>query len=280
MRFQQLGTVVQDGIKKLKLESRKEYQELAVEEHGLSSELEMLAEKYDALLIEEKESHTVSAPRPRVVSAKQRATSAAASRRLSGAPKPPSNPELTVLKAEIDSMDDQLFSLGGFNLGWRACDHQDFLRLYTKYGHYRVTSLSFLNEVLSVVPAQDVDSVKEHLGKYEDQQRLNEEKKEKIKEYKLLLKESKAKSKVSQAPKAPVAPKRASSRSALNRAKQKEEITQWKKDKENEEVNKKAEIEKQKKERIARKKDRAEQERQMKAQQALEYRMKKQIQKE
>lgn len=170
LRFQELGTCVQDGIKKLKLESRKEYQELAVEEHGLTSDLELLSEKFDAILTDEKESSAVSAPRPRVASAKKRATSAAASRRLSGAPKPPSNPELTVLKAEIDHMDDQLFSLGGFNLGWRACDHQDFLRLYTKYGPYRVSSLSFLNDVLSVVPGQTVDTVKEHLGKYEDQQ--------------------------------------------------------------------------------------------------------------
>jgi hypothetical protein len=59
-----------------------------------------------------------------------------------------------------------MFKLGGTSLGWRPADHQDFLRLATKYGPMKLTTLSFMNEVLGLVANITIDDIKSHVEVY------------------------------------------------------------------------------------------------------------------
>lgn len=163
LKIQKLATEIQEGINTFKLSSRKEYQELAIEENAIMADLENLEQKYDAIQNEEKDTTFRSTTRSSFT-AKQRPASA--SRLTQNVEKPPANPELAQLKAKISLIEDELFKLGGFNLGWRASDHQDFLRIYTKYGDFRAGSLAFANEVIGCIPDQTIDSIKEHLQQF------------------------------------------------------------------------------------------------------------------
>jgi hypothetical protein len=111
--------------------------------------------------------------------------------------------------------------------------------MYTKYGELRSSSLSFMNEVLSLVPDKDIEEVKYHLAFYKQQINLNMNKKKLIKQYKIVLKRSRtATAKIESKPSCPLPPKRSSSKSAQYskqvRAQQRETIDKWKKEKENE----------------------------------------------
>jgi hypothetical protein len=48
-------TEIQENIRQVKAESRKEYEELSLEEHGLSNELDSIMMKFDAIVDSEKD---------------------------------------------------------------------------------------------------------------------------------------------------------------------------------------------------------------------------------
>lgn len=93
---------------------------------------------------------------------------------------------MAALKRSMDQIEHQIFKLGGFNLGWRPNDHQDFLRLATKFGPHRLSSLSFMNELMGLVGHITIEEVKAHVEAYKLSLELNESKKVLIKQYKCL----------------------------------------------------------------------------------------------
>lgn len=70
-------------------------------------------------------------------------------------------------KAQIDEISDKITTLGGFSCGWLATDHEDFLRVKTKYKN-KTDTLSFLNEILGLIPDCSLDTVKQHIKQHQE----------------------------------------------------------------------------------------------------------------
>ena len=63
------------------------------------------------------------------------------------------------------------------------------MRIYTKYGQYRLTSLAFYNELLGQIPDLTVDKIDQHTQLYKTYLELTASKKYLISEYKSTMKE-------------------------------------------------------------------------------------------
>jgi hypothetical protein len=72
---------------------------------------------------------------------------------------------------------------GGINCGWDAADHKDFLRIRTKHNN-KTTTVGFMQELMRAVPNIDVDSIKEHIARYDKYLDLTESKKQVLLQYK------------------------------------------------------------------------------------------------
>ena len=92
------------------------------------------------------------------------------------------------MKTQIDDIDDTLYKNGGLNCGWKSGDHEDYMRIYTKYGQYRLTSLAFYNEILGLIPDMTVEKIDQHTQIYKTYLELTQNKKQLISEYKAQMK--------------------------------------------------------------------------------------------
>lgn len=177
-KLQKCVHTINENLKDFKIKNKNHYAKLAQEEELLMKELELFDEKFDALIDEEKAADRPCYDRSSVTSqqtsmtggSRRRPGSVASSKksnatsqmskisRKPGIPLPPSIPssedmtqKMIEIKLEIERIEDRIAGLGGFHCGWAPSDHEDFLRVKTKYKH-KTDTLSFLNEILGLVP--------------------------------------------------------------------------------------------------------------------------------
>ena len=90
---------------------------------------------------------------------------------------------MTEIKIEIERIDAKITENGGFHWGWTPSDHEDFLRVKTKHKH-KTDTLSFLNEILGLVPDWNIEKIKEHIAVHKEYLHLWKLKKELLEKYK------------------------------------------------------------------------------------------------
>ncbi|CAI2365034.1 unnamed protein product [Moneuplotes crassus] len=194
------------------------------------------------------------------------------------------------IRLQIDQIDDRIETLGGFHCGWKPSDHEDFLRIKTKHKH-KTDKLSFLNEILGLIPDSDIGKIKEHIKTHKEYLELTKEKKELLQKYKkekIVNRNTKLHGIESSAPKF-----QENDRSLLNRSqssgrsvnqfsqeyrdKQKQKILEWKQKKAEEEKSKKTQSDLKKKETLEKKKEREREELEWKQHKVKQYQLQKEL---
>lgn len=65
-----------------------------------------------------------------------------------------------MIKEEIEKIECEITANGGNNCGWDASDHQDFLKVRTKYGSK--LTVAFITAIRRFVPTADEMGVRAH----------------------------------------------------------------------------------------------------------------------
>ncbi|EAR95269.1 hypothetical protein TTHERM_00382300 (macronuclear) [Tetrahymena thermophila SB210] len=93
--------------------------------------------------------------------------------------------DLQDLKLNIDKISQQMKNMGDQSLGWLKEDHQDFLRVKSKYKN-EINNTKFIEECVNVIPVHDKEEIEEHIQLYLQYSALDQEKKDVLKRYKLI----------------------------------------------------------------------------------------------
>ncbi|KAL4505879.1 hypothetical protein ABPG72_013640 [Tetrahymena utriculariae] len=93
--------------------------------------------------------------------------------------------DLQDLKLNIDKISQQMKNMGDQYLGWLKEDHQDFLRVKSKYKN-EINNTKFVEECLNVIPVHDKEEIEEHIQLYIKYSALDQEKKDVLKRYKYI----------------------------------------------------------------------------------------------
>ena len=244
--LQKAADLVNVEILDFKEKSRLEYEELLQLEKALTNEIEYSSNKFNQWEIE-----IPKTTKPSLKSITE-----------------PN--DLPPLKQELVNIDKEIQESGGQYLGWDDVDHTEFIKLWNKHKN-RMTP-AFLQAAANILHLHDIDSIKEHAQRYQIWLGLNDKKKEVLQQWREEKKKMKVVDDVEIEEKKP----KTRPQSAFE-AKQK--LNEWRerreKMKENEEEQKKEE-ERKKKEEILRKKAEIEDKRQM----VLEYKERKEFEKE
>jgi hypothetical protein len=81
-------------------------------------------------------------------------------------------------------LDCEIVANGGPNCGWEASDHQDFLRVRTKFNNTKGVTVAFITAMKRAVPTADEITVRDHFESYKLYSQLVEDKKDLIAKYK------------------------------------------------------------------------------------------------
>ena len=179
---------INETFKAFKIKNKNQYAKLSNEEEALTRELQLIDEKFEAIVNDEKQldrsqittkntsrqSVSSSATKRRTASVYSGRTNQSISSKAStkpskrsGVPLPPSKNDMSdkmiQIKQNIEVVQDKISQIGGFNCGWTPSDHEDFLRVKAQHKH-KVETLSFLNAILGLIPDSTLDKVKEHIS--------------------------------------------------------------------------------------------------------------------
>ena len=317
-KLQSSVTDINATLKDFKIKNKNEYGRLAQEEEMLSKELELLEDKFDAIIDNEKASDrswydrtSVSSKQTSMTGGSRRRPASVASSKKSystsqvsqlsrrpGIPLPPTAPssdqmsqKMIELRLDIERIEDKIASNGGFHWGWPPSDHEDFLRVKTKHKH-KTDTLSFLNEILGLIPDWTIEKIKDHIKIHKEYIELCKEKKECLKKYKQ-EKIVQRNTKLQTLDNPGIRPRTDENNSSLinrsyssgrstkvDREKQKAQIQEWKKKKEEATKLKKQEEESKRKQLQQRRKEKKQEELEWKAHKVKQYQLQKELKEE
>lgn len=101
-----------------------------------------------------------------------------------------------MIKAQIDAIEAKIAKHGGVTrCGWDPADHKDFLRIKTKHKD-RLQTVAFMTEMRRAVPSIDEDEINNHVAVFIEVEALLAQKKSLMSEYKQAKKEQAARAKV------------------------------------------------------------------------------------